>query len=493
MKKYLKYIPIILILGLAFFLRVYKATELFAYAHDNDLASWIIKDILVNHHLRLIGQQTSVTGVFIGALFYYMQIPFYFIGKMDPVYVTYLTIILGTFSVFSFYYVFTKMFGNKVGFIGAIIYAVSNLIVFSDRDVVPTMPVMLWTVWYLYDLYLIYKGKQKSGFILFGVLIALVWHLNIALYIISPLSIVAWAFSKQKFQWKYFFLGMGFLVVLSSPLIIFEAKHGFQQTKAIVASITTQRNHIAGTSTGWAKLDRVMQLVEKNTSYIFLPSLSMVSVKIPLFLLVVAFLLLFIFKKIPKSIALIFVLWQLLYIGFFTANALNLSEYYLSGMNVIWIAIVAIAFGYLIEKKFWRTIGVLIIVAYAIWNVHLIINTQTNGMGYIDRKAIVEYINEDSKAHNYPCISISYITSPGYNLGYRYLFYLDNMHVNDPSSGSPVYTIVFPLSFVDKFDKRFGVLGLILPDYKKYDTKDVAKSCEGQNANLTDPMFGYTE
>jgi hypothetical protein len=37
MKKYLKYLPIILILGLAFFLRVYKAQELFNYAHDNDL------------------------------------------------------------------------------------------------------------------------------------------------------------------------------------------------------------------------------------------------------------------------------------------------------------------------------------------------------------------------------------------------------------------------------------------------------------------------
>lgn len=114
-------------------------------------------------------------------------------------------------------------------------------------------------------------------------------------------------------------------------------------------------------------------------------------------------------------------------------------------------------------------------------------------MGYVERKAIVKYINEDAEAHGYPCISISYITNPGYNLGYRYFFYLDNMHVNDPKSGSPVYTIVFPLSLVDKFDKRFGVLGLILPDYIKYNKKDVDKSCQGENANLTDPMFGYTE
>jgi len=74
-----------------------------------------------------------------------------------------------------------------------------------------------------------------------------------------------------------------------------------------------------------------------------------------------------------------------------------------------------------------------------------------------------------------------------------YFFYLNKMHVNQPESGSPVYTIVFPLSLVDKVDKRFGSLGLILPDYKHYNEEDVLESCRGENANLTDPMFGYTE
>jgi 4-amino-4-deoxy-L-arabinose transferase-like glycosyltransferase len=493
MKKYLKYLPIILILGLAFFLRTYKAEELFNYAHDNDLAGWIVKDIIVNHHLRLIGQQTSVTGVFIGSLFYYLQIPFYLIGKMDPFPVVFLTIILGTFSVFSFYFVFSKMFGKKAGLIGAVIYAVSEMIVFTDREIVPTMPVMIWTVWYLYDLYVIYKGKQKIGFILFGVLIALVWHINLALYVISPLAILAWIFSKKKLQWKYFFLGAGILVILSSPLFVFEARHNFQQTRAVVASLMPGRNPTTQMVTGWTKVSRVMQYVNRNATYIFFPSISGVPASLTVFLLVGIFLLLLATKKVSKSMAFIMVLWQLLYIGFFTVNSLNLSEYYLNGMNVIWIAITSIAFGILAEKRFLKTVVIIIIGAYSIWNIYLIVNSEGNQRGYIQRKAIVEYIKEDATAHGYPCIAISYITNPGDALGYRYFFYLDNMHVNDPISGSPVYTIVFPLSLVDKFDKRFGVLGLILPDYKKYNQKDINKSCQGENANLTDPMFGYTE
>jgi hypothetical protein len=237
----------------------------------------------------------------------------------------------------------------------------------------------------------------------------------------------------------------------------------------------------------------VMQLVEKNTSYILFPSTSGVPVRLALFLLIGIFLLLLMARKIPKELALIMVLWQLLYIGFFTVNSLNLSEYYLSGMNVIWIVTIAVTFNYLLEKRFLKAVGITVVIAYSIWNINLVVNSQGNQMGYIQRKAIVEYIKEDAQKHNYPCISISYITNPGYNLGYRYFFYLDDMHVNDPISGSPVYTIVFPLSLVDKFDIRFGVLGLILPDYKKYNQKDVDKSCQGENVNLTDPMFGYTE
>jgi hypothetical protein len=355
------------------------------------------------------------------------------------------------------------------------------------------MPVMLWTVWYLYDLYLIYKGRQKIGFVLFGVLIALIWHLNLALVVVSPLALLAWILSRKKFQWKYFLLGAGVLVVLSTPLIIFEARHNFQQTKAVIASVTTQRNLVPQTATGWAKLDRVMQLVNANTTYLFFPSVSQVPVRLAFYLLVGIAIFLLIIKKLPKEYALLLTLWQLLYIGFFTVNSLNLSEYYLDGMNVVWIAIAALFLGYLLEKKFWKFLAVLLIAVYSAGNIYLILNTPDSSNGYIQKKAIVAYIKEDAQKHNYPCISVSYITNPGYNLGYRYIFYLANMHVNDPVSGSPVYTIVFPLSLVNKFDDRFGALGLILPDYKKYNQKDVDKSCQGENANLTDPMFGYTE
>jgi hypothetical protein len=129
-----------------------------------------------------------------------------------------------------------------------------------------------------------------------------------------------------------------------------------------------------------------------------------------------------------------------------------------------------------------------------ITNLYKFFTLNVNRSGYLYRKAIVAEIKKDSLKHGYPCISISYITDPGYELGYRYFFWLADLHVNHPDSMSPVYTIVFPLN--DKLfpvDVTFGALGLIYPDYSRYTQEEVQISCSGENSNLTDPMFGFTQ
>ncbi|MEK7188497.1 MAG: hypothetical protein AAB685_01435 [Patescibacteria group bacterium] len=186
-------------------------------------------------------------------------------------------------------------------------------------------------------------------------------------------------------------------------------------------------------------------------------------------------------------------LWQVLYILFFTINSINISEYYLDGMNVVWIGVLALGINYLFKERNLKYLGYGLLGLFIFLNLWSFFKKDINKSGYVERKAIVSYIDQDAKAHEYPCVSISYITSPGNNLGYRYFFWLKGMHVNQPKSGSPVYSIVFPHDLVNRIDKSFGALGLVLPDYERYNEKEVLYSCSGQNSNLTDPMFGFVK
>ncbi len=481
---------VILVVGLV--LRSYKALQLFQYSHDQDLLGWFVRDVVVNQHLRLVGQETSSHGVFIGPFFYYLTIPFYFLTKMDPAGTLLLSIIFGGAAIGSVYFVLKEIVSRRVGLIGALVYALSVLIVFTDREVDPTMPVMLWTIWYLFALARILKG-QKYGYLIVGLLVGLIWSLNLQFIILLPLILVAQILSKKRINFKELVVGVGIAVVLNIPFMAFEARHGFQQTKAIFASLTTSKDYVAGTATGLAKVDRVMQLVYKNTTNLFGANVLNTDVKIVFWLLVLGSVYLMYTKKI-KWFGIMLVLWQAIYILFFSKVSLNISEYYLNGMNIVWILIFAAGVDVVMQNKnkIVKTVGYLAIGLFVVVNVYSFTTRPVNADGYIERKAVIEYIKTDAAAHNYPCVSLSFITSPGNNLGYRYFTWELGLKTKPISTKVPVYSIVFPHSMVDRIDKSFGALGLVLPDYKRYNDNVIQKVCEGADFTTTEPMFGFT-
>ncbi len=478
------------IVFVGFYLRIFNAEKLFLYSHDNDLAGWIIKDIVYDGHLRLIGQETSTHGIFIGGLYYYLQIPFYLIFNMDPIGGVYLASLLGVLTTISFYFVFKKIFGKETGLVAMIIHAVSLYTVFNEREIVPTAPVFLWSVWLLYAIYLIYKGKQFKGFILAAFLGALIWHINFALVIPFSLLLLAVLLSGEKINLKYLLIGVVMFLVLNTPLILFEYRHNFIQTEALLTSLTTDQMDVYH---GFGKVVRVFHLMGKNVnSLIFGGATNIKYEAITIFFILM--LLLIIYKKsIERKLGAILLSWIVLYIAFFSAYSKIVSEYYLNGAMVVFIVILSILIGNLLRKKKTQLIGVIFISLFCYFNYQKLIDYPVNRSGYYDRKNIVEEIRNNAGSNNYPCVSVSYITKPGNDFGYRYFFWWFDMHVNKPESGAPVYTIVFPLRDDIKADKTFGALGLIYPDYSRYTKDEVEKSCSGENSNLTDPMFGFTK
>lgn len=481
---------LILILSVGLFLRLYNGKELFTYDHDQDLIGWIIKDVVVNHHPRLIGQLTSTPGVFIGMLFYYLLVPFYLIFKMDPIGGIYLVAIIGTFAVWSIFFIFSKIFNKNIGILGALIYAVSPYTVFNDRSVVPTMTLMLWSVWFLFSNYLIIVGNQKKGFLLAAVLIALIWHINFGLAILIPVFLISLILSEKKINPKILISPFIVLAIFMLPLFAFEARHGFSQTKAILISATTSQGDILK---GSAKIVKIYDVVTKDVASTLWGYPQNVPKVLAFWVVMPASMLMFIFKKIRKDIFFILISWFLITVGFFSLYSKPVSEYYLDSLTIIWILFVSIEVNFLISLKKTKLLGFLLITLFLAVSLNRFVTYPINKSGYVERKEVISYIRDDAAVHGYPCVSLSYIVDPGYNLGYRYFVYLDDLSTREPVTGAPPYTIVFPLSKVGHLDKTFGALGIINPDYSRYNKKTIAEFCQGSNVNLTGSMFGFTE
>lgn len=485
---------LILIIILSLFLRSYDVVNRFGYAADGDLFSWIVKDIVVNKHLRLVGQQTSTEGIYIGPLFYYLLIPFYLLNGIDPVGAIILAITLGVLTTWSFYFVFKKLFNEKIGLIAAFLQGVLLARVAHDRWIVPTITTSLWEIWYFYSLGLLLRG-DFAVLPLVGLLIGLVWHVSLSLLPILILIPVAIILSKKIPSLKELTMGLAVLVISSLPLILFEIKHQFIQTKSLFSSFSGNLGDSRGI------LDKFLQVFDQAMSSLnllfFYPHQTFSITQNLLFLLgIIGICLLLVKKKVLSfNLAMLFLIWFISMVGFFTLSSKLISEYYFDNLSMVFMAILVIILGFIYQSTKSGKIVILVLLGFVVLkSFSYIINIKEyNNMGYNERKSVARFISDDSRKRGFPCVSVSYLTKEGEDVGFRYFFYLNNLHVNQSKSGSPNYTIVIPTSLSpDAIKVYYGAIGVILPE-GNFDQKQINYSCSGANSNLTDPMVNYVQ
>jgi hypothetical protein len=387
--------------------------------------------------------------------------------------------IVGFVSIFSIYWTFSKLFSKSHGQIGALIYAASYSISQTEREVVPTTPVFLWCIWFFYFINKLFKG-DKSALIYLSILWALIWHLNLALALLSPLLLIAIVIQYKKYRPKDFIFPTIVFLLLSLPLLFFELRHNFLQVRGLIASISGSNTTIQ--LDFFAKFSRSLFVVGLNATRIFFGT----NWNLPVY--IVPGILLFSLFRIPKYLALSILAWFTFLILFFSFNSINLSEYYVNSLNIIWVFSAA----HLLVISH-RYIVAISMIMFVVTNVYFLSSSLANGNGYLQKKALINTIYQDAKLNKYPCVSLSYITDPGYNFGFRYFTWLVGLKTHSISSRVPVYTIVFPHSRVDRLDDTFGSLGLILPNRSSYLEEAVTDSCNSPDFNLSDTMFGFVK
>lgn len=491
--KYMKRFPLILILIIlvCIFFRTYQLVERFEFAHDGDLYSWIVKDIVVNRHSRLIGQLTSAPGIFIGSFFYYLLVPFFLLTNMDPIGVTILGVIVGVLTIISYYFVLGKLFNRTTGIIASFLHAVLIPAIGFDRWIVPTIPTKLWAIWYLYTLIMMIRGNFSVLPVL-GILIGLIWQVHIALFPTLLAVPIALSLSRKLPNPKQILLFLSGLVITSTPFILFEVRHNFLQTMNLITNFTSPHSG----EIGLPKLIAILKMIAKNTNSLFFSPQSLPkNLILPFLLTIFAVALLPIKYKLLKfKESLVLFTWVLGVILSFSFSRTPISEYYFANLEVIFLTIVSLVLTLYIKSfkpGLYFVIFILGIILFK--NATFLIQSTPYLVGYIDRKAAVNYITQDAKSKNYPCIGITYITRIGENVGFRYFFYLNKMHLVHPSLRVPVYNIVIPDELSkNEVKEKFGHIGLIPPNHLS--SKEIIdKECQTPDTNLTDSLFGYVE
>lgn len=244
---------LILILGIAAFLRLYRIADYMVFLGDEG------RDVLVEYnilhgHLTLLGPTSSVGGFFLGPIYYYMAAPFLWLFHYHPVGPSIMVAILGIATVFLIYKICAEFFDRKVAVVASALYAISPLVIVNSKS---SWNPNVMPFFSLLTLYTLYQGVRKenwkliftAGFLL-GIALQL-HYLATFLGVIIFFYLTIFTFYKNKFGIgkerikdlfiNYISIGVGFMVGFS-PFLVFELRHGFRNTQNILNFIFASKD-----------------------------------------------------------------------------------------------------------------------------------------------------------------------------------------------------------------------------------------------------------
>ena len=222
------------IILVASFLRFYKITELYFFTYDQARDDLIVKRILVDHKLTLLGPQSSMRGVYLPPFYYYTLAPVLWVSRLNPVGVDIYTAVIGVLTVTLIWYMAKKFFGRIPGLMVGALYATSPLIVELSRHAwnPNTQPFfVLLTIWFLYRLF-----KTKKEKCLIFVSLAFGYAVNLHYGALCLLPIWLFAFSwllKESRRRDLVLISLSILFFFFLPLLLFDLRHNFMLTKNI--------------------------------------------------------------------------------------------------------------------------------------------------------------------------------------------------------------------------------------------------------------------
>jgi len=448
MKKSLWLLILLLVLGA--WLRFNRLSELLYFNMDEERDAFIVKRILVNHHFTLIGGAIP-GGIYLGPAFYYLTSLPFLISKLNPVGLGIAASTLGVFSIWLIFKVGEKLFNYKVGLIAAALFSSSYLMIVYNRHFWPLTPAPIASLLTVFSLYQIIKKKFLYCFLLAGALILGIQSdaSNLTLLL---LTIICWWVYRLPIRRKEVILAIILVVFSHLPLVFFDLRHDFLNSKAIIRLLSFRGERVGQVSIeGFKNIltllpDTFSRLIytfgDRDVSRQLAPCSKYVQIRngaVPKVLFIFSSLILIFWiykglwlKKTDKEKAGLKIISLLIIITFTSVVLFNLffpayiREYFISVLFPIFILIQALTLeSYLLKKSVILTSIFILILMF--FNTRAVLTT-TNFLGQNNKTEAINYSLQDFG--NEPFFVESLSSCFRYN-GIRYLFYLAG---NEPAN-----------------------------------------------------------
>src|SRR3990167_11407712 len=255
-----------LILLVGAFFRLYRIDEYMTFLGDEGRDAIVVRRLLVDFDPILIGPRTSIGDMYLGPLYYYLMAPAMLLSGLSPVGPSVQMALLGVATVFLIWFVAREWFSPRKGklAIGALIaaglYSLAPVVIEHARhswnpNIMPFFALSiiygLWKIWSPFAKATEGQAESSKRFnwlIVVGVSFAFVLQSHYLGLLLAPTIGLFWLLSfikaksspaspseagRAKLKAQSFLqhsaFGLVIFVFLMSPLVIFDASHGWRK------------------------------------------------------------------------------------------------------------------------------------------------------------------------------------------------------------------------------------------------------------------------
>lgn len=358
---------VILLILTGIFLRLYKLEEFVTFLGDQGRDAIIIKRIITFEHFPAIGPTSSIGQVFLGPFYYYLMAPFLAITQLNPIGLAYGSALLAIFGLIFAYLAIRKEVNKTVAGFFLLLLVFSAVQVEAARFSWNPNLLPVFSFFTLYFLYKFFDTKNVIYSLLFGVFLSFSIQLHhLAFFLFIPIVIFCLINSAKKIEFKKIVQGFttAFIafVFFSFPLIIFDLKHDFLNSKNFI-KVFTEQNVVAYST----PFNRLLTTNNAFFSYVFNLNFN-IYFTFAIFLLLIFY---FYKNKLFKNklfLQLNFLNFFLYILSFSLLNSNRLAHYY-TQIYLSFFLIIACLLSDLIKVRLLKFIVFIFLLIYIFLNV----------------------------------------------------------------------------------------------------------------------------
>ncbi len=213
----------------------------------------VIKGILVDHHIPLLGPVTSIGNIYDGPLYYYMMAISMAIGWLNPLSAAVMVAIIGIVTVGLVYYLARVWFGKVPALIASFLYAISPITIIYSRSSWNPNPAPFFALLSIISLYKLRLTKNSYWLILTGISLAFAVQMHFLSLILIPILGILWLLEfwpliKAKKNLSKFLINsllavIAFLILMS-PIALFDIRHDYMDLHAFIKYFTDRQTTV---------------------------------------------------------------------------------------------------------------------------------------------------------------------------------------------------------------------------------------------------------